>query len=58
MGITIIELASGNPPHANLDPVKVINIILHSKPPKLGSNFSHDIKEILDYCLREEPEDV
>ncbi|ORX60768.1 serine/threonine kinase 25a [Piromyces finnis] len=58
LGITIIELASGNPPYANEDPRNVIYVILKSKPAKLGSNFSLAIKEFLDFCLREEPEDV
>jgi len=58
LGITIIELASGNPPFANEDPRNVIYIILKSNPPKLGPDFSYAIKELVDYCLKEEPEDV
>jgi len=58
LGITIIELACGNPPNSDLNPNVVIQVIIKSKPPSLLSkNFSPAIKEFIDFCLKEEPED-
>lgn len=58
LGITIIELATGNPPFADQDPRRALFLIPRSKPPKLEGNFSPAIKEFIGLCLREEPEEV
>ncbi|ORX83446.1 Mst3 kinase in complex with Mnadp [Anaeromyces robustus] len=57
LGITIIELACGNPPNAEIDPNSVLHVVLRSEPPKLGKNFSLAIRDFINSCLKEEPED-
>ncbi|KAI9342903.1 kinase-like domain-containing protein [Obelidium mucronatum] len=56
LGITIIELATGNPPFANHDPRKAIFLIPRSRPAQLEGDFSPQIKEFIALCLTEEPE--
>ncbi|TPX34537.1 hypothetical protein SmJEL517_g02893 [Synchytrium microbalum] len=57
LGITVIELATGNPPFAELDPRRAIFMIPRSKPPKLDGRFSVAMKEFISLCLKEEPEE-
>eukprot|EP00842_Homolaphlyctis_polyrhiza_P003922 jgi/Hompol1/4530/HPOL_000943-RA len=57
LGITIIELATGNPPFADQDPRRALFLIPRSRPPKLEGRFSSIIQEFIANCLREEPED-
>ena len=35
LGITCIEMTAGKPPHSNVHPLKVMNIIVRSEPPML-----------------------
>ncbi|KAJ3386226.1 putative protein serine/threonine kinase [Entophlyctis sp. JEL0112] len=56
LGITIIELATGNPPFANQDPRKAMFLIPRSRPAQLEGDFSPQIKEFIALCLTEEPE--
>ncbi|KAI8608285.1 kinase-like domain-containing protein [Chytriomyces sp. MP71] len=56
LGITIIELATGNPPFANYDPRRAIFLIPRSRPAQLEGNFSPMIKEFLALCLTEDPD--
>ncbi|KXS16016.1 Pkinase-domain-containing protein [Gonapodya prolifera JEL478] len=55
LGITIIEMALGNPPHSNQDPRRAIFLIPRTKPPRLDGRYSASMKEFLALCLREEP---
>ncbi|ORX86208.1 Pkinase-domain-containing protein, partial [Anaeromyces robustus] len=57
LGITIIEMATGNPPFANEDPRRAIFLIPRTKPAKLEGKYSASLKEFLGLCLREEPDD-
>ncbi|KAJ3095004.1 Serine/threonine-protein kinase 25 [Phlyctochytrium bullatum] len=57
LGITIIELATGNPPFADQDPRRAIFLIPRSRPARLEGNFSAAIKEFISLCLNEEPEE-
>lgn len=55
LGITCIEMATGKPPHANLHPLKAINLIPRSPPPKLKGDFSKEFQEFVSMCLLKDP---
>ncbi|KAH6582352.1 hypothetical protein BASA60_001957 [Batrachochytrium salamandrivorans] len=57
LGITIIEMATGNPPFADQEPRRALFLIPRSRPPKLEGHFSASIQEFIASCLKEEPED-
>lgn len=58
LGITIYEIATGNPPYADQEPMRAIFLIPRSSPPRLDGNaFSLHLKEFVAACLSEKPED-
>ncbi|KAJ3121006.1 Serine/threonine-protein kinase 25 [Nowakowskiella sp. JEL0407] len=57
LGITIIEMATGNPPFANRDPRSALALIKDSRPARLEGNFSPALKEFISLCLKEDPEE-
>jgi serine/threonine protein kinase len=54
LGITVIEMAVGNPPHSNETPGKALLLIPRSQPPKLTGNFSDvfmiDLRLFMSFC--------
>jgi serine/threonine-protein kinase 24/25/MST4 len=58
LGITVIEMATGNPPFADLEPRRALFLIPKSRPPRLSGEFSQAMKEFIAVCLKEDPEDV
>ncbi len=56
LGITFIELATGNPPHLNKRGQDILNAIISSKPPRLDEKkFSEPLRNLVASCLEEDP---
>ncbi|CCG81014.1 PAK-related kinase Nak1 [Taphrina deformans PYCC 5710] len=58
LGITIYEIATGNPPYADQEPMRAIFLIPRSTAPRLeGATFSMPMREFVAVCLSERAED-
>jgi len=56
LGITVIEMAEGFPPNAQLHPMKVLYMIAKEPSPVLsGAKYSNEIKNFVDRCLKKNP---
>lgn len=58
LGITIYEIATGNPPYCDKEAIRAMQLITKSKPPRLdGKQYSPLLKEIIALCLDENAEE-
>ena len=57
LGITAMEMINGEPPHANVHPMKVLFLIPKAPAPRLeGNTHSKDFRDFIASCLTKDPD--
>lgn len=56
LGITTMELVQGEPPNADLHPMKALFHIPKNPPPRLDNRFSRDLRSFVAACLIKDPD--
>lgn len=58
LGIVLIEMIEGIPPHFDIHPMRAIFYIASRDPPtlKIPENYSFELNEFLALCLQKDPE--
>lgn len=55
-GITIYEMATGNPPYSDKDAMRAMQLLTQHEPPRLeGRQYSTFLKDVIALCLEENP---
>jgi serine/threonine-protein kinase 24/25/MST4 len=55
LGVTVYEMATGNPPYADHDPMKAVFMIPRNPPAQLEGEYGKMLKEFVSLCLNDDP---